>query len=297
MLDIGEAESRFLVEVAHRHLKALGKPCVIGNCQAGWAVAALSAIQPDLVGPIILVGAPLSYWAGADSQNPMRYDGGLLGGSWVTRCFADIGHGTFDGAWLVQNFEYLNPAHTLWQKSYDLYSHIDQEEQRFLDFERWWGGYYLLTKDEMTDIVDNLFIGNKLAQGLKLPRGQLIDLRNITSPLVVFASWGDNITPPEQALDWIIDVYGHESAIIDRGHVIIYLLAKDVGHLGIFVSGKVARKEHSELISVLEMLGIYRRDYMKWSSSRAPHTALQAVFTKTPTRFVSKPGQSVICGR
>jgi poly(3-hydroxyalkanoate) synthetase len=84
----------------------------------------------------------------------------------------------------------------------------------------------------MKEIVDNLFIGNKLAQGLKLPRGQVIDLKNIASPLVVFASWGDNITPPEQALDWIIDVYGHESAVIDRGRVIVYLFAQDVGHPG-----------------------------------------------------------------
>ncbi len=107
----------------------------------------------------------------------------------------------------------------------------------------------------MKEIIDNLFIGNKLAQGLKLPRGQVIDLKNIASPLVVFASWGDNITPPQQALDWIIDVYGHESAIIDRGHVIVYLLAQEVGHLGIFVSGRVAREEHREVINVLDMLG------------------------------------------
>ncbi len=105
LLDIGDAESRFLEEVGHRHPRAPGKPCVIGNCQAGWAVAALSAVWPELVGPVVLVGAPLSYWAGADSQNPMRYDGGLLGGSWLANFVADAGHGTFDGAWLVQNFE------------------------------------------------------------------------------------------------------------------------------------------------------------------------------------------------
>ncbi len=38
--------------------KAEGKPCVIGNCQAGWAVMMLAAIRPELFGPIIVAGSP-----------------------------------------------------------------------------------------------------------------------------------------------------------------------------------------------------------------------------------------------
>jgi len=36
--------------------------------------------------------------------------------------------------------------------------------------------------------------------------------------------------------------------------VIVGLVHQDVGHLGIFVSGKVARKEHSQIVSVLESI-------------------------------------------
>ena len=36
--------------------------------------------------------------------------------------------------------------------------------------------------------------------------------------------------------------------------MIVYLLAEDVGHLSIFVGGRVAKKEHRELIGVMEML-------------------------------------------
>jgi hypothetical protein len=43
----------------------------------------------------------------------MRYSGGLLGGSWLTALTSDLGHGKFDGAWLVQNFEKQNPANML----------------------------------------------------------------------------------------------------------------------------------------------------------------------------------------
>ena len=101
--------------------------------------------------------------------------------------------------------------------------------------------------------MNNLFAGNRLAGGIKLPDGRTVNLKNITSPIVVFASWGDNISPPQQALDWIVNVYGHED-VLALGHVIVYLLAKDVGHLSIFVGGRVAKKEHRELINVMDML-------------------------------------------
>ncbi|MGO9922168.1 MAG: DUF3141 domain-containing protein [Isosphaeraceae bacterium] len=256
LVDIGMAESRFLEEVIRRHPGAENKPFVIGNCQAGWAVAGLAAVRPELTGPVAFIGAPLSYWAGADSQNPMRYNGGICGGTWPGSLLADLGGGIIDGAWFVQNFEHLDPANTFWKKPYNLYCRVDTDEERFLDFERWWGGFYLMTKQEYRQIVDNLFAGNRLARGIKLPKGPKIDLKNITSPVVVFASWGDNISPPQQALNWIEDVYGHEDRIVALGRVIVYLLAEDVGHLSIFVGGKVARKEHRELISVMDMLGL-----------------------------------------
>ena len=70
----------------------------------------LAAIRPELFGPIIIAGSPLSYWAGVRGQYPMRYSGGLLGGSWLTALTSDLGRGKFDGAWLVQNFENQNPG-------------------------------------------------------------------------------------------------------------------------------------------------------------------------------------------
>ena len=125
----------------------------------------LAAIRPELFGPFIIAGSPLSYWAGVRGKNPMRYSGGLLGGSWLTAFASDLGHGKFDGAWLVQNFENQNPANTLWSKQYNLYSKIDTEAARYLGFERWWGGHVNLNAEEIQFIVDELFIGNNLAAG------------------------------------------------------------------------------------------------------------------------------------
>ncbi len=255
--DVAAAEARFVEEVTKLHPESEGKPCVIGNCQAGWAVMALSAVESGLMGPVIICGSPMSYWAGVDGKNPMRYMGGLLGGAWITSLLCDLGGGKFDGANLVANFERLNPANTLWTKPYNLYSHIDGEIERFLEFERWWTGFFLLTKEEMTQIVNDLFVGNKLQRGgVRLAGGAALDLKDITAPVVVFASGGDNITPPQQALNWIVDVYGSEEEIKLHGQTIVYILHQDIGHLGIFVSGKVAQKEHYEINEAIDFIDI-----------------------------------------
>ena len=95
----------------------------------------------------------------------MRYLGGMLGGTWLTALAGDLGNGIFDGANLVANFESLNPANTYWEKPYNVYSKVDTEAARFLDFETWWGSPVLLNAGEMQWIADNLFVGNKLTSG------------------------------------------------------------------------------------------------------------------------------------
>ena len=255
--DVCRAEAVFLEEVARRHPEAEGKPAVIANCQAGWQMMMTAALRPELPGPIVLAGSPLSYWAGVRGKNPMRYLGGLLGGTWLTALAGDMGKGIFDGANLVANFESLNPANTYWEKPYGVYSKVDTEAKRFLDFETWWGSPVLLNGGEMQWIADNLFVGNKLTAGeIHASDGTRIDLRNIRSPIVVFCSWGDNITPPQQALGWITDLYTHESDIVANGQTIVYTTHQTIGHLGIFVSGKVATKEHAEFASCMDMIDL-----------------------------------------
>ncbi|MFZ7124703.1 MAG: DUF3141 domain-containing protein [Desulfobacterales bacterium] len=252
--DVQEAEVRFLEEVARRHPEA-PKPAVIGNCQAGWAAALIGADRPDVTGPMVFNGSPLSYWGGVEGAYPMRYRGGLLGGVWIASFLSDLGNGSFDGAHLVAGFEDLNPANTWWSKLYHVYANVDTEEKRFLDFEKWWGGFFKMTAGEIHFILDSLFIGNELEQGaVELREGRWIRLKDFKDPIVVFASTGDNITPPPQALNWIVKVYGTEEAIKECGQVIVYLIHESVGHLGIFVSGSVARREHREIIGSMEMI-------------------------------------------
>ena len=91
---------------------------------------------------------------------------------------------------------------------------------------------------------------------MKLSDGTAIDLRNIRSPIVVFCSQGDNITPPQQALGWILDLYKDVDEIRSYGQTIVYTIHETVGHLGIFVSGGIAKKEHSEFSSNIDLIDV-----------------------------------------
>jgi pimeloyl-ACP methyl ester carboxylesterase len=256
--DVGKAEAKFIEAVVERHPKS-PKPVLVGNCQGGWATMMLAASRPEITGPVVINGAPMSYWSGSwqggEGENPMRYSGGLMGGSWPALLASDLGNGLFDGAHLVVNFENLNPANTLWAKYYHLFANVDTEPPRFLEFEKWWGGYSLMNEAEIRWIVDNLFIGNKLARGeVQGTPHTFIDLKAVRSPIIVFSSAGDNITPPQQALNWIADAYSSTEEIKANGQVIVGLLHPDVGHLGIFVSGRVAKKEHTQIVQVLKYI-------------------------------------------
>jgi pimeloyl-ACP methyl ester carboxylesterase len=288
LLDVLHGMAAFMEKVNELHPGADGKPTVVGNCQAGWAIMMVAAMRPELFGPVIVAGSPMSYWAGVHGANPMRYTGGMVGGSWMAQLMSDLGNGIFDGSWLVQNFETLNPANTLWTKQYNLYSKIDTEGPRYLEFEKWWGAKTLLNGEEIRFIVDELFVGNKLSTGqISSDDGKRIDLRAIHGPIIVFCSQGDNITPPQQALGWITDLYKDVDDIKTHGQTIVYTVHPTIGHLGIFVSGGVAKKEHSEFASNIDLIdvlppGLYEAKFTEKAAAGADEHDGEYVATFMP---------------
>ena len=90
LADVCAAEGAFVREVALRHPNA-PKPVILGNCQGGWATALVAASNPHVTGPIVLNGAPMSYWAGTRGKNPLRYLGGLAFGAMPALLFPILG--------------------------------------------------------------------------------------------------------------------------------------------------------------------------------------------------------------
>jgi hypothetical protein len=253
-LDVVEGQVKFFERVVELHPDA-PRPFAIGNCQADYQTLMVAILRPDLFGPCLVAGAPMSYWQGVHGKNPMRYSGGLLGGSWITAMTSDLGRGKFDGTWLILSFDNLGPANWLWGKQYEIFTHIGTGKERYLEFEKWWGDFIQLNGDELQFLVDNLFIGDKLTRNrIHAHDGTAFDLRNITSPIIVFTSLGDNISPPQQTLGWILDLYRDVDDIRAADQTIVYCLNDKVGHLGLFVSPKVGAKEDEEFVQLMDVI-------------------------------------------
>lgn len=253
-LDVVEGQVRFFERVVEMHPES-PRPMAVGNCQAGYQTLMVAMLRPDLFGPVLMPGSPISYWQGVHAKNPMRYAGGLLGGSWLLEMSCDLGNGKFDGANLISNFDNLNPGNTAFSKMYNVYKGVDTEGPRFLQFEKWWGDFIQFNGAEIEYLVNKHFIGNKLDRNqISTADGRLFDIRNVTSPIVVFTSLGDNISPPQQTLGWIIDLYDSVEDIQAQGKTIVYCVDPKVGHLAIFVSPKVAVREHEVLMQTIDVI-------------------------------------------
>ncbi len=253
-LDVVEGQVRFFERVVEMHPDS-PRPFAVGNCQAGYQTLMVAMLRPDLFGPVLMPGSPISYWQGVHGKNPMRYAGGLLGGSWLAALASDLGNGKFDGANLIANFDNLNPGNTLFGKLHAVYKKVDTEGPRFLGFEKWWGDFIQLNGEEIQYLVNEHFISDKLARNeIATSDGRLFDIRNVTSPIIVFTSLGDNISPPQQTLGWILDIFESVDDIRAQGKTIVYCVDPKVGHLAIFVSPKVADREHEVLMQTMDVI-------------------------------------------
>ena len=253
-LDVVEGQVKFFEKIAELH-PDVPKPMAVGNCQAGYQTLMVAMLRPDLFGPCLIPGSPMSYWQGVHGKNPMRYTGGLLGGSWLTALTSDLSAGKFDGTWLIYNFDNLNPANFLWGKQYDVYTHADTDGPRYLEFEKWWGDFIQLNGGELQWLVDELFVGDKLTRNeLTSSTGQVFDLRNITSPIICLTSFGDNISPVQQTLGWILDLYRDVEDIRTRKRTIVYCIDPKAGHLAIFVSTRVGATEDEEFVQLIDVI-------------------------------------------
>ena len=254
-LDVVEGQVKFFERVVELHPDA-PRPFAIGNCQAGYQTLMVAMLRPDLFGPCLVAGSPMSYWQGVHGKDPMRYSGGLLGGSWLTAMTSDLGQRQVRRHRAGAELRQPGPGQlAVGQAVRQSIPTSTPAAERYLEFEKWWGDFIELNGDELQFLVDNLFIGDKLTRNqLQSHDGTIFDVRNITSPIIVFTSTGDNISPPPQTLGWILDLYRDVDDIRATGRTIVYCLNHKIGHLAIFVSSKVGAKEDEEFVQLMDVI-------------------------------------------
>ncbi|MDZ7612112.1 MAG: DUF3141 domain-containing protein [Candidatus Moranbacteria bacterium] len=260
-----EAIGEFIEKTGEIHqCQESGGPIVVGNCAAGWAIFLAGLLRPEIKFTCIPIGAPLSFWSGLDTRKSMRYLGALTGGYWIASLLADMNGGKFDGKNLAQNFQIHDLEHSFfgkWQKTISGLKDGDDGE-KFLRMERWWNLGTRFNKEEINWIARNLFTENQLEEGRLSINGKQLNMEEFHNELVIFASFGDTIVSPQQALMWIPRIYSSKKEI---QHKIVYNLHPNAGHMSIFLSEKLARQHFRRIIQACEQIpqlenGLYKLD-------------------------------------
>ncbi len=209
-------------------IKAINsKVTLIGLCQGGWQSAIYTALFPEDVRSLVLAAAPIDFQAGNSkigkytSLFPLSF----------YRSMVIMGGGVLHGKFLLTGFKMLNPVERFYGDYFDLFFNIadDNFVERNRKFRNWYEYTQSVPGDFFLQVVEDLFMGNKLIKGELIILDQKVDLSAINHPLLLIAGQKDDITPADQLFN--ITNYVKSTRISK------YLLP--AGHIGIFMARKI----------------------------------------------------------
>ena len=256
--DVCAPRRRSSSEVIALHPEAEGKPCVIGNCQAGWpimmtAASPARAVRPDHRRRLAAV------LLGRRARRESRC--ATPAACW--RQLAD-GAGQRPGQRHVRRRppgrEFREPEsrqHALDQEATTSGRRSTPRRTRFLEFENWWGGP--VNAQRRGNAVDRRqAVRRQQARHRRdrHPEGERVDLRNIRSPIICFCSMGrqHHAAAAGAGLD-------HRSLRQRRRHRRLrpdhrLHAAPDDRPSRHLRLGRVATKEHDEFASYIDLIDV-----------------------------------------
>ncbi len=203
------------------------KVTLIGLCQGGWQSAIYTALFPAEVNCLVLAAAPIDFQAGnskigkCTSLFPLSFYQSMV----------IMGGGLLYGKFLLTGFKMLNPVERYCGDYFDLFFNVadDIYLERNRKFRDWYEYTQSVPGDFFLQVVEDLFMGNKLIKGELTILGKKVDLSIINQPLFLIAGEKDDITPSDQLFN--IEYYVSSESINK------YTLP--AGHIGIFMGRKI----------------------------------------------------------
>jgi polyhydroxyalkanoate synthase len=215
--------------VRERH--GLDKINVLGICQGGTFSLCYSSLYPQKVKNLITTVTPVNFqvregllnvWAGCFS-GPQTMDVDLMVDAL----------GNVPGDFMNYGFLMLRPFLLNVRKYADLLDIMDDRDKiiNFLRMEKWIFDSPDQTGEAFRQFLRDFYQGNKLIKGELEIGGKRVDLRNVRMPVLNVYAEEDHLVPPpsSQALK---DYVGSDD-YTERSF--------PVGHIGMYVSGKVQR--------------------------------------------------------
>ena len=215
--------------VSKRH--GADKINVLGICQGGTISLCYTALHPEKVKNLITMVTPVDFhvnegmpnlWAGCDAGAPgMDVDA-------LVDAFGNI-----PGEFMNLGFLMMKPFQLGIGKYLEMIDILDNEEklQNFLRMEEWIFDSPDQAGETYRQFMKDFYQGNKLIKGEVKIGAHLVDLRKIQLPVLNIFAEQDHLVPPPSSI-----------ALKERvGSTDYTVKSFPVGHIGMYVSGKVQR--------------------------------------------------------
>ena len=198
---------------------------LLGVCQGGTFSAIYAALYPEKVKNFIAIVTPVDF----DTQD------GLLN-VWASGFNADLmidANGNISGDMMNNAYTMLQPFSLSVQKYINMVNIMDDAEKLadFLRMESWIFDSPDQPGETLRQFLKEIYQGNKLVKGEFYMGKRLVDLKNITMPLLNIYAEFDTLVPPvsTKALSKSVGTKDVEE------------LTYPVGHIGMFVSSKTQK--------------------------------------------------------
>ena len=225
-LEIKDYIHRFIDEFVDKVCEVTNrkKISMLGYCMGGTFATIYTALYPEKINSLIVEASLIDF----------RSERGLLN-LWADDKYFNTDKivdtmGLIPGDFLNTAFLLLNPVGNLLGKYISIVDDIDDEEKvkNFLRMEKWIYDSVPLVGETYREFIKKGYQQNLLIQNKWDLDGQIINLKNITCPLLILVADKDHIVPPETTTPLYDAVSSKEKKIIRY----------PAGHIGLSVSSK-----------------------------------------------------------
>ncbi len=199
---------------------------IMGICMGGVFSVIYAALHPDRVKNLITTVTPTNF----------ATDQGLLN-IWMQNTDAEVlgdVYANMPGDIMNLGFLLLNPARLMIDKYVGLLQNMDDKSyvENFIRMEKWIFDSPDVPAATFRQFITDLYKKNLLIQSKLEIDGQLVDLQNITMPVLNFYGKFDHLVPPEAC-----NLFTSRVGSRDKEDVCF-----ETGHIGIYVSSKCQRE-------------------------------------------------------
>lgn len=200
---------------------------VLGYCMGGTLSAMFTALHPERVKNLALLASPIDFATREGLLN-------IWADHFDVDKFVDA-FGNCPPEMLQAGFLLLKPVGNLLEKPLNFYEHMHEEKfiDDFLTTETWLNDNIPVPGEVYREFVKYLYQRNLLTQNLMPVGKHIVNLQNITCPVLNIMADKDDLVPCSQGTPFT-DLVGSKERKT--------LLLKDSGHIGLAIGSKAQRE-------------------------------------------------------